>query len=185
VFAGFAALMMAMLPATLITQEDKFKAMTLGCSLPVSRKAIVQARFVLALGMSLTGILGAFVLGVLVPSSRYAFGDLFAGIPLITAITWAGVLLSLFLPFTLRFGLKGLMIFIVVMQVLGVALLTLARLSRSSMDRVIIEGIAGFFSRLYASLGPNGFNLFMVAAISLLLSASYLVSVRLFVRREL
>ena len=36
-YAGFSSLMLSFLQAVMVTREDKFKAMTLGCSLPVSR----------------------------------------------------------------------------------------------------------------------------------------------------
>lgn len=185
VFAGFASLMMAMVPATLITQEDKFKAMILGCSLPVDRKTIVQARFALSLGMALVGILAAFLFGALVPFSRFGFADLFAAIPLMTALTGVSVFLSLLLPFTLRFGLRGLLIFLVAMQVLGVVLLTLVQVTRSSLDKEIVDAIAGGLSRLYGALGPTGFNLAGLVFLALLLTVSYQVSVRIFHRRDL
>jgi hypothetical protein len=184
VFAAFASLMMAILPATLITQADKFKAMTMGCSLPVGRKAIVQARFALAVAMALAGLLMAFLLGVLVPFSNYGFADLFAGKPILTALTGLGLVLSLILPFTLRHGLKGLLLLLVAFQVLGVVLITAAQLTRSSLDQEVIEAIAGSVTRLHGALGPTGFSLFMMAALSVLLSASYLVSVRVFQNRE-
>ncbi|MGW8264759.1 MAG: ABC-2 transporter permease, partial [Longimicrobiales bacterium] len=94
VYAGFAGFMMAFLPTVLITREDKFNAMTLGCSLPVSRKAIVQARFLLSLGMALVGIVGAFFFAVLLPGTPYALGDMFAWGPLITALTVIGLVLG-------------------------------------------------------------------------------------------
>jgi ABC-type transport system involved in multi-copper enzyme maturation permease subunit len=157
VFAGFAGLMMAMIPSSLITQEDKFKAMTLGCSLPVSRKAIVEARFLLSLALAVGGLLTAFLFGVLVPFSAYAFADLFS---------------------------SGLLIVLVVMQVWGIVLFTIARLARAAPDLRIIDSVRRFFSRLHASLGPLGFNLAMVGCLLLLLFASYRISLWIFKRRE-
>lgn len=184
VFAAFASLMMAILPMTLITQEDKFKAMTLGCSLPVSRKTIVQARFALALAMALAGLLVAFLFGTLVPFSTYGFTDLFAGKPVLTALVGLGLVLSLMLPFTLRHGLKGLLLLLVALQVLGVVLITAMQLTRSSLDRQMIDAVAGSVTRLHGALGPTGFGLFLMGALVVLLSASYLVSVKVFQNRE-
>jgi hypothetical protein len=180
-----ASLMIGILPTTLITQEDKFKAMTLGCSLPVTRREIVQARFVLSLVLAFGGLLGTFVLCGLAPFSQLTLRGLFSAGPIMTSVIMLGVLLSLFLPFTLRFGLKGLLVFMVSMQVLGVVLLTLVQLSNSSVDRAIVEGIGRFFSNLHASLGPLGSGLFLITGVSALLMVSYLVSVRIFQNREL
>ena len=74
VYAGFSAFMVAFLPAVMVTREDKFEAMILGCSLPVERKTIVRARFVLSVGMALAGILGAFLLGSFLPFSSFRAG---------------------------------------------------------------------------------------------------------------
>jgi hypothetical protein len=80
--------------------------------------------------------------------------------------------------------LKGLLLLLVAFQVLGVVLITAAQLTRSSLDQEVIEAIAGSVTRLHGALGPTGFSLFMMAALSVLLSASYLVSVRVFQNRE-
>jgi hypothetical protein len=185
VYAGFAGFMMAFLPSILITREDKFNAMTLGCSLPVSRKTIVQARFLLSLGMSLVGIGGAFLFAVLIPGSRYTFGDLFSWGPFITALTVITLVLSFLFSFTFRYGMKGLFIFLIAAQVLGVILLTLAQVTRSNLDKIIVGWIAGGFLQIHDFAGPVGFRLIMVGLILSILFAAYRVSIRVFERREL
>ena len=184
-FAGFASFMMAFLPAVIVTREDKFNAMTLGCSLPVSRKAIVQARFALSVGMALLSILVAFLLGSFVPYSNFRASDLFSPGPLLIAVAGITIVLSLLLPFTLRFGMKGILIFLVATQVLGVVLLTVVKVTGSSMDKAIVGRIIGFFVRAHEVLGSTGFNLSLAASLLSLLGLSYLVSVRVFERREL
>lgn len=185
VYAGFAGFMMAFLPSVLITREDKFNAMTLGCSLPVRRKTIVQARFLLSLGMSLVGIGGAFLLAVLVPGSSYTFGELFAWGPFITALTVITLVLSFLFSFTFRYGMKGLFIFLVTAQVLGVILFTLAQVTRSNLDKDIVDGIAGGFARVHAWAGSIGFKLILLGVIVGALSLAYRISVWAFERREL
>jgi hypothetical protein len=184
VFAGFASLMMAMLPTALITQEDKFKAMTLGCSLPVARKTIVQARFVLSVVLALGGLLAAFLFAAAVPFSNFTLGEMFSSGPVVTALTGATILLSLVLPFTLRFGLRGLLIVLVGFQVVGAVLFTILIAFRSSLDLRIGEAIGGVLARLQDALGPAGFNLSALATLVALLTVSYLVSVRIFEGRE-
>jgi len=185
VYAGFSSLMVSFLPAVMVTREDKFNAMVLGCSLPVRRKTIVRARFVLWLGLALAGVLGAFALGGFLPFSNFRAGDLFAWGPILTALTGVSLLMALLLPFTLRFGMKGVLIFLASTQVLGVILLTVMQVRHSSADRALMEKILGGIARLQAFLGPSGFNLLLVAFLVGLLGISYVSSVRVFEGREL
>lgn len=185
VYAGMASFMMAFLPAVLVTREDKFNAMTLGCSLPVRRKTIVQARFVFSIGMAFLGIVLAFLLGAYLPTSNFQPRDLFAGVPLLVGFSGITLVLSVLLPFTLRFGMKGIMIFLIASQVLGVVALTLTQITDSDMDRRIIGAIGGFLARSYESFGATGFNLLVASCLAVLLTVSYLVSVRIFENREL
>ena len=184
-YAGFASMMMALLPALMVTREDKFNAMMLGCSLPVRRKTIVQARFVLSILLAFLGILGAFLLGTFFPLSHFAPTDLFASGPIMVGFCGITLVLSVLLPFTLRFGMKGIIIFLVCTQVLGVVLLTLTQVTGSNLDRAIIGRIVGFFSHLHETLGELGFNVFMVSCLAALIALSYLISVRTFENREL
>jgi len=55
----------------------------------------------------------------------------------------------------------------------------------SSVDKAIVGRIIGFFVRAHEVLGPTGFNLSLAASLLSLLGFSYLVSVRVFERREL
>ena len=184
-YAGWAGFMMAFLPALLVTREDKFDAMRLGCSLPVKRKTIVQGRYALSLCMALVGIVAAYLLAVFVPKSTLSAGELFTWGTVQTSLACISIVLSLILPFILRFGMKGLMIFLIASQVLGVVLLTLTRVLGSSADKAFIASIFDGVGRVYRTLGPAGFNLFFVAFLAALLALSYLVSVRVFQGREL
>jgi hypothetical protein len=184
-YAGWSSLMLSFLPALMVTREDKFKAMTLGCSLPVSRKTVVQARFALSGGLAFLGILAAFLLGGFFPTSTFQPGDLFAWGPVIIGLSGITIVLSILLPITLRFGMHGIFIFLVGSQVLGVVMLTLVNVMGSSVDKRAVDRIVGFFVRAHATLGATTFNLCLLAFLLSLLSFSYLVSVRIFENREL
>lgn len=184
-FAGFGAFMMSFLPATLVTREDKFNAMALGCSLPVRRKTIVQGRFLMSFGMALSGLTGGFLLGAYVPITAFGPEDLFVSGPILTGLSCIVLVLSFLLPVTLRFGMKGILIFLVGSQVLGVVLLTIVQLTGSSADKRIIDSIVGAFTRLQEAFGPTGFNIFWVFFLASILGISYLVSVWAFEGREL
>jgi len=185
VYAGFSAFMVAFLPAVMVTREDKFKAMILGCSLPVERKTIVRARFVLSVGMALVGVLGAFLLGAFLPSSSFRAGDLFAWGPLMTGLAGITLVLSLLLPFTLRYGMKGILIFLVSAQILGAILLVIMQVTQSSADKVLMGKILGALAWIHSLVGHTAFNALLVIFLLATLGVSYLVSVRVFERREL
>jgi hypothetical protein len=185
VYAGFSAFMVAFLPAVLVTREDKFNAMVLGCSLPARRKTIVQARFLLSVGMALLGVFAALLLASILPVSNFRARDLFAWGPLLTALAGVTLILSLLLPFTLRYGMKGLMVLLISAQVLGVILLTLMQITRSSADKVLMGKILGGLARLHAAIGHTGFSLLLMVFLVGILGLSYLISVRVFERREL
>ena len=89
------------------------------------------------------------------------------------------------LPFTLRFGTAGLMIFLVTMQVIGIVLFMTVQLTDSSLDRRIVGGVIQAIRDAHAGLGRPAFELALVAALGLLVTLSYALSVRLFERREL
>jgi hypothetical protein len=183
-YAFFSGVMMAFVPAMIVTREDKFKAMALGCSLPVSRETIVRARYVLAVGLGVAGILLAFSLAALAPTSQLGGAELFRLEPGLRALSVTTLLIALLLPFTLRFGAFGLILVLGSFQVLGIVALTLVKFTRSSADKRLVDSIVQSVGSLYAKFGPVGFDLLVVAFLAAVLLASYALSVWVFRRRE-
>lgn len=184
-FVGSGSLMLAFLPVSMVIREDKFNAMTLQCSLPVTRREVVRGRFALAEGMGLLGMLGGILLGGLIPFSHFHLLELLAPAPLLTGVTLVTLVLSFLLPFSLRYGVKGLIVFLVAAQVLGVILLSTLMVAGSNIDRWIIEGIIGFFVRSRELLGGPGIALALLGVLALMYGVSYLVALRSFENREL
>ena len=184
VFAGFAGLMGAFIPVTIIILEDKFKAMAFGCSLPVKRKTIVQARFLLSLGASSLLVTATFLLAATIPGGHFRPGDLFAGKPLLVSLAVVTLVLSFLLPFSLRFGMAGIMIFLVTLQVLGIVLFTVARATRSAGDKSIVRELFHTLGQVRESMGDGAFHLLAAVFLLGLLGLSYGFSVRLFEKRE-
>ncbi len=184
-YAAMASLMLAFLPVGMVIREDKFDAMILQCSLPVRRRTVVQARYILSVGMAIVGILVALLLGGLVPYSNFGLFDLLAPAPILAALTLVTLILSFLLPFSLRFGARGLFIFLIGAQVLGVVLLTITMATQSSMDQRIVEAVIRFFVNAHETLGGPGLAGVLLAILTVLLGLSYLVSLRVFENREL
>ncbi len=180
-----ATMMFSFAPVTMLVHEDKYKGMALSCSLPVARRTIVASRYTLAMGITLGGVLCAVTLVGMLPFSRLSWSDLVTLGNALTAVAAAGVVYAFMLPFTLRFGTAGLMIFLVTMQVIGIVLFMTVQLTDSSLDRRIVGGVIQAIRDAHAGLGRPAFELALVAALGLLVTLSYALSVRLFERREL
>jgi hypothetical protein len=184
-YAFFSGIMMAMVPIMIVTREDKFNAMALGCSLPVTREVVVRSRYVLALGIAVLGVLFAFSLAALAPISQLRATELFRPEVLLQALSVATIATALLLPFTLRFGVIGLIVVLVASQVLGIVALTMVKFTQASADELLFDSIIRAVSGLYVRVGPVGFDLLLLAFLAVLLLASYAVSVWVFKRREL
>jgi ABC-type transport system involved in multi-copper enzyme maturation permease subunit len=177
--------MMAFVPVMVVTREDKFKAMALGCSLPVTRETIVRARYVMAIGAGVVGVALAFALGAFSPFSDLTAADLFRPGMVLRALSVTTLLLALLLPFTLRFGATGLILTLVSFQVLGILAFTMATVTGSISDENLVDSIVGTVAGLYGSLGPAGFYMSLALFLAAVLLASYALSVWIFRRREL
>lgn len=183
-FAFFSGIMMAFVPVMVLTREDKFKAMALGCSLPVTRKTIVQARYLLAVACSVLGISFAFLLGAFFPLSELNPSQLFRPGAVFLALSVTTLAVALLLPFTLRFGAMGLILVLAGFQVLGILALTLVKLNESSADKRLIDMLVGSVLDLHSRVGPGVFYLLLLLFLCGILAASYGLSLWVFQRRE-
>jgi len=184
VFTLFSTVMVTFAPVAILTRENA-KTLSLGCSLPVTRRTIVRARYVLMFGLAALGVVFAMTLGATLPFSRLDATALFSGRAVGIALVVAAVLIALVVPFTMRFGAFGLIIALVSLQVVGGVLLIAVRITRSSADKRIAAAVMGAVRGLHDRLGPLGFDLALVAFVVLVLTVSYAVSVRVFERRDL
>jgi len=185
VFAVFGSLMVSFLPAMIVTREDKFKAVALVCSLPVDRRTIVRARYALGLLMAASGLLVAWVLASWVPGSVMRPGLLFSQGPILTACFVTVTLISLLLPFTLRFGALGLLLALAGFQVVGIILFTVVQRLGSSVDNRVAERIVQGILTVREALGSTGFTGLLVLCLLCLLALSVAVSERVFESRTL
>ena len=177
--------MVAFIPVMVVTREDKFKAMALGCSLPVTRKTIARARYLLALVTAVTGTLYTMSLGAWLPSSELSASSLFNLPILLTSLSVSMLIIALVLPFTLRFGALGLILVMAGFQVVGILLLTLVKVTRSVGDQRLVDWIVTSVAGLHDRIGAVGFDLLLVVFLALVLLASYSVSVWVFQGRDL
>jgi hypothetical protein len=185
VYAGFAAVICSIFPLTLVAREDKFRTSALTCSLPVTRDAIVSARYwgggIVALGATALILLA----GYLVPHTGFAARGGGVGPALLVAFVLVGLLQALLLPFTIRYGLAGLVVFLVGTQVLGVVLLLTGIFVGLDLIRGVIEAVGATLRVVREKAGDGGLAVTLVVAVVLLNLVSHGQSRRLFRAREL
>lgn len=186
----FASVYAAMLTLTLFLREDKFHAAAWSCSMPFSRLDLVRARYFAAWIFTAGLAALALLLAGILPFSAVHVSAVFNPATLLQAFAAVTIILALMLPFAIRFGILGVMIFLVGIQMLGAVVLLVAvntrgdsRPSRSLLSGGI-EAITDGLVALRDLLSPAGFY---AAAVLILVLANWLgyrLAVALFRRRE-
>jgi ABC-type transport system involved in multi-copper enzyme maturation permease subunit len=185
-YAVFAAVVSAILPLTLVAREDKYGTAALSCSLPVTRNQIVASRYVGGWLVTLAATLVLVGVAFLLPWTQFAQRGGFPASALLAAFVVIGLVMAGLLPFTLRFGLAGLVGFLVGTQVLGmVAFMSALMLSDHATRRNVIATVAETVRALRELGGSFAFAVALAMGVVLLNLASYRLSCWIFRRREL
>jgi ABC-type transport system involved in multi-copper enzyme maturation permease subunit len=182
-FVTFACIYAAIMPMVIIAREDKFKTEAFVCSLPVTRREIAQAKYLVSWGIAFTFAVVALVIysifGAGRPTDVWSIST--AGRILLTLT----VSLSIMLPFLLRFGWMGLIVGLVGVQVLGIVTLLLFRTFNINFRfGDAFRSVSDFMASLNAQLGAPLFLL--LAAMFLLFCnlASCRIGIALYEQRE-
>jgi len=189
-YAAIAGLMCAFLPVTVIARDDKFKANALICSLPVTRSAVVLARYIQGLALGLLGLVVAFIVGVIAPWSALDTAELLTGCTVMAAVTVVAITLALVLPLLQRFGFIGLLGFLLAAQFLGVVLMLAtmalepANFFRHGTSAAILS-VRRLAVWVYAGLNTPGFAVVWTILLGALLTLSFWVARMAFARRDL
>jgi hypothetical protein len=187
-YTFFASLMMLFLPVTVLTREDLAKAAGATCTLPVGRDEVVRARYAMAWLLMAAGVAVAQTIGTVLPGSNVGGGVLFAPGQLLLALATVGLASALLLPFVIRFGFMGVIVFLVSAQGLGIVVMLLAMSGSHAPGRSLGGVIAAVRAWLTAAKAAAGAPLFaagVVAVVAAVTAASYLASAAMFRRKEL
>jgi hypothetical protein len=185
-FVVMACLISFMIPIQIIGREEKLKGNALTCSLPVKRGTIVLAKYLMGwLSMSAC-LVFSIIFGLIFPGSMVEAGQLLTLKTLFIAFVVFTILLGTVLPFAIRFGHVGLMLFLVGCQVLGIILFMIAALAGSfrSVIQSFFAALSGIKSFLLAQGGEPFYYGVLVALLVLLNLVSFFVSKALYARRE-
>jgi len=183
----FASVYATFLAISVFAREDRFQSTAWTCTLPVSRREVVRARFVGAWILVTTALVGSMLMAAVIPGSIISVTEALQPATLLLAATATSLVIALVLPFLIRFGLLGLLIFLVAAQVLGSAALVLA---------IALDGGGGAGKSMFSfvtdavratqgALTPAPFYLLVAALLMAVNWVGYRFAVRLFTRREL
>jgi len=187
----FATVYSAFLTAALFIREDKFRATGWTCILPIKRIELVRARFIVSWAMVVAALGGSTLLAAVVPGTKFPVGEIFDTSTLLIVAALTTLIFAWVLPFSIRFGMVGIMFFLVGAQVGGVLLLFIgSRINRASGDsgRPIRTALAAISDALIGAREALSPALFTVVVVIVLTAANWLAyrfAAFLFNRREL
>lgn len=173
-------------PFTFQAREDRFKAAVLSCSLPFRRSTIVVSKFMTSWILIIGGLLHAFLIVSVNPFSKIKAGQLLTLKSLLIILFFTSLIAVFILPFIFRFGMVGVIVFLVSTQMLGVFFMIMAQLigSKQNIVRKTINAIFEGLRYLLNHVGTPVFFLVLAVSIVLLNLVSLKVSQALYARRD-
>jgi hypothetical protein len=181
---AFSAFVCSLLPTMMSGREDRFHSLGFICSLPVTRRQIVTARYLITLAQFPAFV---FLFSIVIwPFSFPRFPvEILLPFTLLAVFTAYTIGVSLAFPLVLRFGFMGLLFGLVAAQVVGTLMLALG--SRGGILGIerIFRGIGSTMGQLRALLGDAPYFLLVLAALGALWAGSYAVALALFTRKEI
>lgn len=186
-WSGMVSVACAFLPIILVGREDKFKAGALACSLPVTRGVIIRSRYVGGWIVALAAVAGsAAAMGAL---ALVGIQPVLPPTPMLPVIVLAaiGITLALMMPLVLRFGITGMIGFLVAAQLLGVVVMLASVMFQMQAVQVVesaIKNVVRAGRQLHETLGSAAFSAVLLSAVAALNVASYTLSAWLYRRRD-
>jgi len=175
------------MPFIILGREDKFKTAALMCSLPVRRTTIVLGKYAATWGAIGLGLGYALLFKAVFPFSKFAIGEILTARNFLVSLFLISLIVAVILPFTIRFGLTGIIILLVSGQLLGILalILTQALGGASNPMRFFFRAVKSGLQTLLTREATPGFHLKLVAAIVAVNAASLFISRALYARRDL
>jgi hypothetical protein len=180
------ALIGALMTVSICAREDKFGATAFLASLPVSRRSLVWARYVLALVTGAGSMAAVAAMSAVLPWSVQSVTEAFEPKTLLLGVTVAGVSVAMLMPLAIRFGVLGLLGFFAALQVAGIALLMLpAAFGMKDVLKGIFRAAEQGFIGLHGALDQPGTILQTAVIVAIAVWVSFQVSVLLVERQDL
>lgn len=189
-FILFMALWASIIPLIFPAREDRFRTTATLCSLPVCRKDIFLCRYLECWLITIVLTVLMCLARLIIHGPAHVLPELLDWRSLFRALALVCLFYTLILPLLYRFGNSGLMIFLVVIQVLGLLAIVLSMPGAAgkpdgSIFGTALDAIRNLLNGWRSRLGEPAYYL---AAAGLLLGIQFLsfrVSLALFRQREL
>lgn len=183
--AGGSALVGALIASTISAREAKLRVAATLASLPVRRRTLVQGSYAVALivGAAMFAVVAAAAFAV-PAAARYA-GAAFQANTVLVSLGIAAIVVAVLMPVLVRFGLVGMLVFLVSFQVLGAVLFILLRLFGVRAAHQVFAGLEGAIQSWHAALARPLPVITSVLVLTLCTWLSFRLSVYLAERQDL
>ncbi len=182
VLGGIAATLMTV---TLGAREERFHAAAVAYSLPVTRRAVVQHRYVFGHIVGIAAFILCSVLVTVVPWSKHTAAEVFDSKTVLFGLAAVSATIALGLPLVLRFGVMGLFVGLGGLQIAGLAALAAGVVVGSAFSlRPVFRAVETVVIGMHRALGSAGYALEILAAVGVATWLSYRLSLFLVERRD-
>jgi ABC-type transport system involved in multi-copper enzyme maturation permease subunit len=180
-----AAFVGALMAATIAAREDKLRTTATLASLPVSRRTLVQARYLVAGAVGIATYAVVVVMAAALPWSVQRAAELIETRTLLLTLTLASAAIALLMPVVVRFGMLGVLVFLGAFQVLGVGVMVAFEFFGSRSGVGVFSAVERGIVALYRGLDQPVVILQTAAIVALATWLSFRLSVYFAWRREL
>jgi ABC-type transport system involved in multi-copper enzyme maturation permease subunit len=180
-----AAFIGALMATTMAAREDKLRTSATLASLPVSRRILVEARYLVAYIVGAATYLVVVAMAAALPWSVQRAAELIELRTLLLTLTLASLAIALLMPVVIRYGMLGVMVFLGAFQVLGVAVMVAFEFFGSRSAVGVFSVIERSIAALHQGLNQPVVILETAAVVALAIWLSFRLSVLLAERRDL
>jgi len=183
VAAIMGAFLYALVPIMLFSREDRFKSVGFSLSLPTTRREMLRSHYVLSWALMAALYLAASLLMIVMPGGKLGPAKVFSLQTILLTLATMTLTFAALMPLFVRFGMAGLIVFLIAMQVLGVVFL-LFRMAIGRSVISVVRALPRIVAALLAALGPAGAAAVALVFILAINVISFGISARLFAGKE-
>jgi ABC-type transport system involved in multi-copper enzyme maturation permease subunit len=181
IFGGF---LYSIVPFIIFGREDKFKSEAFGLSLPVTRRECLRARFLSSWGLILLMYAAGSLLMTVIPGTKLSAAAVFGPRMALLSLAFMAVTFGIMMPLFVRLGQAGMLVFLVILQILGVLLMVFRSAVGIETIKKIIRLIPNGIAALQSALGPVPAFLAGLALLALFSLGSFEVSLAMFRKKD-
>lgn len=175
------------IPMSCIAREEKFKTGILTCSLPFRRSTIVASKYATSWILMAVGWVYAVLVSAVNPFSAFDAGSIFTLKYMLLSLFFLSIFFVFFLPFVIRFGVTGIIIFLVLSQLLALLAMVIISImgKKGNIFNSVLQGMEQAIRYILNHEGTVVFYLIVLASVFLLNFLSIKAAQVLYSRKEL